>query len=144
MLKGHVKGDMLTIDDGKLYLRGDPYMVAILRMHHTKMRMKFLPNGGLEGVLGGYEPWMDINFMYGSRGYPAESNLGVDMPSMYKALRDYADADPDPITGKNTSISVAYRVEAVPAFILPTTGPANKTASGTPGKTALASPAAGQ
>ena len=119
VLHGKLKGDTLIVEGGQLHLRGDPYMIAIMRLHHLHLRLKFRADGGLEGILAGYQPWLDINFMYGSRGYPAESNLGVDMPSMYRALRDLADADPDPTNGRNASISTAYRVEAIPAFIVP-------------------------
>lgn len=118
VLKAHFKDGVYTVDGGKIIVRGDPYLVARLRLNNVHMRLKLNEKGGLDGIIGGYEPWLDINFMYGSRGYPAESNLGVDMPAMYKALRDNADAEPDPKTGKNTAISVGYRVEATPAFIV--------------------------
>jgi hypothetical protein len=119
VLKARYKDGTYYVDGGNISVRGDPYLVARLRLSNVHMRLKTNEKGGLDGIIGGYEPWMDINFMYGSRGYPAESNLGVDMPAMYKALRDHADAEPDPKTGKNTAISVGYRVEATPAFIIP-------------------------
>jgi hypothetical protein len=121
-MRGKMKGDTLHVEGSKLHLRGDPYMIAVLRLQNMHLRLKSRADGGLAGVMGGYQPWLDINFMYGSRGYPAESNLGVDMPSMYKTLRALADADPDPKTGQNRAISTAYQVEAVPAFIVPVPG----------------------
>ena len=35
----------------------------------------------------------------------------------YRALEKLADADPDPVTGKNQMISTTWRMEAVPAFL---------------------------
>jgi hypothetical protein len=40
------------------------------------------------------------------------------MPSFYYQLERFADADPDPATGKNREISTAYRIRAVPAYVL--------------------------
>jgi hypothetical protein len=48
-------------------------------------------------------------------------------PLEYKLLESLADGYPDPDTGKCTHISLAYAVEAVPAFIVhPETDPADK------------------
>jgi len=122
VFKAKLKGDTFYIDQGKLALKGDPYMIAVLQLHTVKMRLKMKEDGSLDGILGGYEPWEDINFMYASRGYLSESMVGVDMVTMYKSLREHADADPDPVTGRNKSISVGYRIEGVRAFAVPADG----------------------
>jgi hypothetical protein len=41
----------------------------------------------------------------------------MDLPGMYYAFRKLADADRDPDTGLNISISSTFSIEAVPAFI---------------------------
>jgi hypothetical protein len=43
----------------------------------------------------------------------------MDYVGLYHALKKLADADPAPGPGQNTRISAAYRVEAVPAFVVP-------------------------
>ena len=43
---------------------------------------------------------------------------GTNTPALYYALRDGADASPDPVTGKNTEISTAWRIDAIQAFIV--------------------------
>jgi hypothetical protein len=48
---------------------------------------------------------------------------GMDIPGFYYALRHLADADPDPKTGQNQRLSVAWQFEAVPAFVLPAPSP---------------------
>jgi len=42
-----------------------------------------------------------------------------DIPGIYHLLKKSADADPDPRTGQNASISASYYLESVPAFVLP-------------------------
>jgi hypothetical protein len=40
------------------------------------------------------------------------------MPGIYYLFKKFADADPDPITGQNASISATYYMQAVPAFVV--------------------------
>lgn len=52
-------------------------------------------------------------------GVYIEDVTGMDYVGLYHALKKLADADPAPGPGQNTRISAAYRVEAVPAFVVP-------------------------
>lgn len=118
-LKGRIKDGTIYIDGGDLNILGDPFNYVRLQLANTHARFKMLPNGALEGILGGYQPWMHLYFSYSSHGYVAEVNESINYHGVYHALRRLADAHPDPKTGENTAISVAYRVEAVRAFTLP-------------------------
>ena len=69
-------------------------------------------------ALDSYIPWITIFYEYGSSGFTTEFMTGVNLPAMYWALRKSADGSPDPKTGENTTISSAYRVAAVPAFLV--------------------------
>ena len=53
---------------------------------------------------------------------------GIDVPGLYWALRRLADADPDPVTGQNRRISVAWQFTAVPAFVVPAASPVSSPA----------------
>jgi hypothetical protein len=41
-----------------------------------------------------------------------------DIPGVYYLMKRYADARPD-ARGQNQAISAAYRIEAVPVFVVP-------------------------
>ena len=69
-------------------------------------------------MLGGYQPWMDI---YGSMALPGagnETGNALDTATFYVMLKKHAEASPDPKTGQNTEISAAYRIEAIPAYVV--------------------------
>jgi len=89
-----------------------------LKLDQGQLRLEIKEDGSFAGFLGGYRPW---KLMYKRQAVPArdtETLQGIDMPSFYYQLERYADADPDPVTGKNRQISTAYRIRAVPAFVL--------------------------
>ena len=59
---------------------------------------------------------MDYWFMESA----SESFDGADLSTAYYNFRDMADADPDPVTGKNRRISATYRVDDLePVSVLP-------------------------
>ena len=117
-LKGKIKNGEVTVSGEQLHLLGDPYVLTDLDMNKAQFRFKLDADGNLEGVLGGYIPWITIFYEYGSSGFTTEFMTGVNLPAMYWALRKSADGSPDPKTGENTTISSAYRVAAVPAFLV--------------------------
>lgn len=89
-----------------------------LEMTEGQLRLQIKPDGGFEGYFGGYRDW---KIMYKRQAVPArdtETLQGIDLPSFYYQLERFADGDPDPQTGKNRRISTAYRIRAVPAFVL--------------------------
>lgn len=116
-----VNGVIETASPQEMRLRDEAWNSSIpdqLQLTGGKLRFKMKPDGGLEGYLGGYQSWKAL---YKKQAIPArdtESNQGLDMPTFYYQLERYADADPDPVTGKNRRISAAYRLRAVPAFVL--------------------------
>jgi hypothetical protein len=97
---------------------GEPYMFSELNLLQTHVRLQIQPDGTLAGILGGYQDWLKIYYMYGTAGYFWEGMVGIDMPGVYYTLRRLADAYPDPQTHENTRISTAYRIEALPAFVV--------------------------
>lgn len=117
-LRGTLKNGVITVGPGYVGLLGDPYVLANMEMNQARFRGRIGDDGGLEGVLGGYLDWKTVFYEYGSSGYNSEFMIGVNLPAMYHALKNAADAYPDPKTGENTAISTAYRVVGLPAFLL--------------------------
>jgi hypothetical protein len=95
----------------------DPFGVTEYRFKQAKIRFKFNPDGSIQGILGGYQPWLPIYTSFALGGSVNELNLSIDAPGIYYALKRLADAYPDPKTGQNTHISSSYWIEAVPAFV---------------------------
>ncbi len=114
-------GYIVTNAPQEIRLRDEAWNSAIpdqLQLINGQLRLQLKADGGLEGYFGGYQSWKAL---YKKQAIPArdtETNQGLDMPSFYYQLERYADADPDPETGKNRRISATYRLRAVPAFVL--------------------------
>ena len=86
----------------------------------ARVRLELAADGTAKGMLGGYE---DVETTYDHEfrffgGTLRSAVWGYSCPSMYAALKQYADGYPDPVTGKCTALSTAWTVEAVPAFII--------------------------
>jgi hypothetical protein len=116
--QGHIKNGVLTTDFSDFYMIQDPFGVTEYRFKQAKLRFKFNPDGSIQGILGGYQPWLPIYTSFALGGSVNELNLSIDAPGIYYALKRLADAYPDPKTGQNTYISSSYWVEAVPAFVV--------------------------
>jgi hypothetical protein len=117
--KGRIKDQVLTVEGGEYYSQGDSQWYPLLRFSNTHLRVKMAPDGSLEGIIGGYQPWKDFFYFLAIRG---EGTGQVDLAGSYNALKRLADGPPDPVTGERTSISAAYRFQAVPAFLATSSG----------------------
>ncbi|HEY6640899.1 hypothetical protein [Povalibacter sp.] len=118
-LRGKIKDGVLTTEPHDVTFpesqaRGVPY----LSVRGWRVKLKLAPEGA-EGLMAGYT---DIERYYNSlgqnwsthhRSYGAEP-----MTSEYRAMRKNADGYPDPATGENTAISMAWEVKFVQSFIL--------------------------
>lgn len=114
--KGRIENGVLTVHPGNLVLQGESPILTELNLNKTHVRFEFQPEGGLQGLVGGYQPWLDFYFMHAALGGSNEQS-GNDIPGIYYALKRLADADPDPSTGGNRRISAAYRMLATPAYL---------------------------
>ena len=108
-----------TPEPGSFHMMSDPYYVQTFRFRDARLRLTLLPNGNLDGLVGGYIPWIDLYQGLAVSGLQLECCMGVDFIGMFHTMRRLADAYPDPKTGENTHISATYRVEAVPAYTVP-------------------------
>jgi hypothetical protein len=117
VLHGRMTAGVITTDPITIVMKCDSYIQPVFEFRQARLRLKITPDGGLEGTLGGYQPWYPLYWSHAKVGYIDERGFGIDVPALYYALRREADAYPDPQTGRNTAISAAYRIEAVPAFV---------------------------
>ncbi len=86
-----------------------------LTLHDGQLDLK-MTDHGLEGLIGGYQPWEPI--WRGRASYINEIVSKVDSPSIWYALKRNADGVPDPVSGEMTAISATYNLWAVPAFAI--------------------------
>lgn len=92
--------------------------LASLTLFQGRARLTFKPDGGLEGMLGGYKPIEEAIATWTIAGPNVELVTHVNLSAAYYAIERNADARPDPATGKNTAISTAVRFFATPAFVI--------------------------
>ena len=131
ILKGKIKDGVMYAENDKLELLGDPFGVTNFRLRTVRFRGSFNPDGSLEAVLGGYLPWKTLFFQGSSGAYNFEFMAGTNVPALYYALRNGADAAPDPKTGQNSEISTAWRIEGIHAFIVESAQAAGESAAAT-------------
>jgi hypothetical protein len=117
VVNGHVKNGMLTTDVFDMNMMTDPFWVQEFHFKQARLRFKIAEDGSLRGFLGGYHAWFPFYWEFASEGWAVEFTNNMDLPGFYHALKNAADADPDPKTGQNRMISATYLVEAVPAHI---------------------------
>jgi hypothetical protein len=122
VVHGKIKDGLLTTDRFDFYMLQDPVLgVAEYVFKDARLRLTMNPDGTVKGILGGYTPWKTIYVSLSLGGPVNETNLSIDMPGAFYALKKMADAYPDPKTGQNTMISAGYRIEAIPAYIVRST-----------------------
>jgi len=115
-LQGKMVNGELIAAGGQMSWIGETPLLTILDLTNTHIRLKPNADGSLGGYLGGFEPWMD----YWYQEAVSESFFGVDISAMYYYCEQLADADPDPVTGKNRRISATYRLDDImPVYVLP-------------------------
>jgi type VI protein secretion system component Hcp len=116
--RGKIINGVVTTDPiDKVFLHEGP--ASTWPMMSARMRIEFLPNGGMSAVLGGYRDWRQYlaNAFFQASDY--ENTIGFKAPGMYNAVRRAADGLKNPATGEFEGISTAYEMEGIPAFIPP-------------------------
>jgi hypothetical protein len=118
VLHGTIKGGVVTTAPADVAMLADPFIMAVFKFSKARLRLQVAADGALNGIIGGYMPRDDVWYSFANQGHIKEYAASIDLPGVYYALKRFSDADPDPKTGENKSISSAYRIEAVPAFVL--------------------------
>ena len=116
--KARIKNGVIsTTEPFTFNMVADPFYIQEFRFKDARLRLKLLPNGNLDGFIGGYQPFEDPYWSLANGGMALECCAGIDFIGVYHTLRRLADAYPND-KGQNTHISTAYRLEGVPAFIV--------------------------
>lgn len=117
--RGRIQGGVLiTTEPFTLTLAGYGVVIPRLELHDARLRLRMTSEGPISGYIGGYQPWLPLFSIYADDGRFLETQQSTDIPGLYYALARLADGMPDPKTGEKTAISAAYRIEAVPAFVV--------------------------
>ncbi len=88
-----------------------------IEIFRPRFQLTLKDDGTAKGLLGGYRSISTL-FVPGESSSAPMSYVGYQCESMYHALRRYADGNRNPSTGTCDQISAAFRVEAIPAFIV--------------------------
>ena len=118
IMHGKIKNGVVTTEPTNLNIATDPFVMPEHKFTRARLRLQIAANGNMKGRLGAYHAWYPYYWMYGVGTWGVEATNNIDLPGLYYALKRAADADPDPKTGENTSISLAYQIDAVPAFVI--------------------------
>ena len=136
--RGRIQEGVLITEPADLRFHYDLNSMLLERpLRDAQLQVTLDDAGELAGYLAGYTPveeMYDLQFGYRNgktsagelaplRLRSGSANgaayvLGRTCPGAYRALYQYADAHPDPETGKCTSISTQYRLRAIPAFVV--------------------------
>jgi hypothetical protein len=130
---GRIKDRVLTTDPFDFNLRADAVWMPEFHFKKARLNLEIQPDGSLKGHLAAYQDWASIFWGFAKTGFLLEKFSAGNCPAEYNAFQRMADGDPDPKTGQCTTISSAYGVEAVPAFLIhPPEAKGNKTAQAEP------------
>jgi hypothetical protein len=102
----------------------------------AKFELKFNDDGSISGHMGAYLTPNDLVWAGRGGGKLVGTSSGSACAMEYNAFVELADGYPDPDTGKCTMLSMAYVMEAIPAFLVypegvsPVRSPNNLTLTG--------------
>jgi hypothetical protein len=132
---GRVVDGVITTEprDIRLNYRSAGYVDTDFYIRGARLRLEMQPDGSVKGMIGGY---YDVETLYD--GFVRQPQvitsvlLSYSCPAVYSALTSLADGYPDPKTGRCGAISTAYRLEAIPAFVIHPKDQKTKTAQAAP------------
>ena len=114
-----VDGVLLTVpQDVKLPFYGNSAYAEIdLRDMRHELDLTPGKDGKVRGLVGGYydlDKWWEyilkVEFLIATGDWSC--------PALYRAAHELADGYPDPKTGECSAISAAFRMDALPAFVI--------------------------
>jgi hypothetical protein len=117
---GAMAGGVITAGPMDVRLRLNIQIVeGDLTFSDAYVRMETLPDGSVSGVILGYQEVDEVYEIFGRQaGRAGAEALSYTCTGLWAALHSQADGGYDPATGMCSSISVAYRFTAIPAFVV--------------------------
>ncbi len=121
-LHGKISDGVLTTEPQDLAYPWSSFGVPTYEyVRAGRFRLKLTARGA-SGMLGGYTDLETFYVQTIKNHSTHDSSYGqLSQSSLYKALRQVADAYPDPSTGANTALSSALLTKFVQVFLLPET-----------------------
>ncbi len=136
--RGRIRDGVLTTEPVDVRFRHVVNSMRLERpMRHARLQASLSDTGVLEGYLGGYMPVEELyDVQFGFRNGKNNAGelaplklrfntangaarvLGHTCPGIYYSLYKYADGDPDPQSGRCTSLSTQFHIKAIPAFVV--------------------------
>ncbi len=119
--RGKIENGVFTSTSDDVAVEMEGVFPGYLRvsMSNSQLRLDLGQSDRPVAYLGGYMQWLDYWVYVATVGGASEkADQYVDTAETYHALKRFADADPDPISGENTAISSTLRIDAVPAFLV--------------------------
>lgn len=118
-VKGKIRNGELVTEPFDLRLRLREQIIDSYReVRKARIQAKIKPGETIEGGIYGYHTLASIEDNYHQSTQVGANLTRMSCPALIKAVRRYADAFPDPKTGRNTAISSALRFKGVPAFLI--------------------------
>ncbi|MBW2363247.1 MAG: hypothetical protein JRG84_20310 [Deltaproteobacteria bacterium] len=118
--RGVLKDGVLSAGpiDLRLDFKGQ-FLESELHLRDARVRLELTPDGGLRGLIGGYWAIEEFYDVYARQATTAGAyTVGFRCPALHSALVRAADRSPDAETGACTAVSTAFRIEAIPAFVV--------------------------
>ncbi len=117
--RGKIVNGVLTTDPVDIFVEPSKnYIKPEMLFRDGRLKLELAADGTAKGVLAGYIDWKQQFHTKSRAGAFAEMATGYTCPALYAALKANADGHPDPKTGQCTTISSAYLIEAIPAFVI--------------------------
>ena len=117
--KGKIRNGELLTEPFDLRLRLREQIIDSYReVRQARIQAKIKPGEAIEGGIYGYHTLPSIEDNYHQSTQVGANLTRMSCPALIKAVRRYADAFPDPKTGRNTAISSALRFKGLPVFLI--------------------------
>jgi hypothetical protein len=117
--KGKIRNGELVTEPFDLRMRMREQIVdGYQEVRQARIQATIRPGEAIEGGIYGYQTLAGIEDSYHQSTQVGANLTRMSCPALVKAVRHYADAYPDPKTGRNTAISSALRFKGVPVFLI--------------------------
>lgn len=117
--KGRIVNGVIVTEPFAFRVRQKESVVEAYRAFvGSRFKIQLKPDGSISGELVGYQTVESLEDQYRHMVKAAADFSKTSCPAIISAIRRYADGFRDPKTKRFTAISVGYRLNGVPAFLI--------------------------